>query len=343
MAKQRLILLFDGTWNDPEDQTNVFRIARHIRNSDGAIRQRFYYDPGVGTERFNKFMGGAFGFGLNRNIRQGYEWLAEQYVEGDEIWMFGFSRGAYTARSLAGLIRKCGLLHVHTPTLVKRAFEVYRDKSAKPDEARCASFRSTYSREPRIHFLGVWDTVGSLGMPKVVEHASAYTWHDTELSSWVDRAYHAMALDEHRAMYEVPLWVTDDGRMKPRNLDVEQRWFIGAHANVGGGYGSDDPLPDPSLAWMMRKAADAGLKLDAFTPRGTPWLARPTDSYRNFVGGLYPVIKGRYHRKFNTGYGGKPAVNVTVDESVWKRWMECDEYRPKTLVDAGIRPPMEME
>ena len=118
MTKQRLIVLFDGTWNDPEDQTNVYRISRLIRHYDGDVRQRFFYDPGVGTSKWDHFRGGIFGFGLSKNLRQGYEWLAKRHTDGDEIWVFGFSRGAYTARSLVGLIRKCGLLHVVTPSLL---------------------------------------------------------------------------------------------------------------------------------------------------------------------------------------------------------------------------------
>ncbi|GAB2714828.1 DUF2235 domain-containing protein [Halomonas garicola] len=260
MTKQRLILFFDGTWNDPQDRTNVFRLAQHIHEYDGDIRQRFFYDPGVGNGKFVRLAGGAFGYGLSKNLRQGYDWLARRYAEGDDIWIFGFSRGAYTARSLAGLIRKCGLLRIVTPGLLDRAEEIYRDKKLKPDDEPCDIFKRHYGRTPRIHFIGVWDTVGALGVPGTrFTEQRKYSWHDTELSSIVDYAYHAVALDEHRAAYEVPLWVSRDGRKKPGNREVEQRWFIGAHANVGGGYG-DDPLADIPLQWMSEKASDAGLK-----------------------------------------------------------------------------------
>jgi uncharacterized protein (DUF2235 family) len=105
-----LTLLFDGTWNDPQDRTNVFRLctspADHAKDRG---RQRFFYDPGVGTNRLTRLRGGLFGYGLSRHLRKGYDWLARHYAQGDRIFIFGFSRGAYTARSLVGLIRKCGL------------------------------------------------------------------------------------------------------------------------------------------------------------------------------------------------------------------------------------------
>lgn len=347
MAKQRLILLFDGTWNDPEDQTNVFRIAGRIVEHDGETRQRFYYDPGVGTSRMDRFRGGVFGYGLSENLLQGYEWLAKRYTQGDEIWIFGFSRGAYTARSLVGLIRKCGLLRIVSPSLLVRAERLYRDKALGPDSDECTAFKKSYSREPRVHFIGVWDTVGALGVPgtSFSEHGK-FSWHDTELSSIVNHAYHAVALDEHRAAYDVPLWVTDNGEKKPANLEVEQRWFIGAHANVGGGYGATDLLADIPLAWMMEKAAKAGLKLESFEAPAQAWETAPRDSFKEFLKSIYAWYRrikapgdGRHFRTLDRGQCGKPAVNVSVDPSVWMRWKAKPDYRPRTLTDAGKVPP----
>ncbi|WP_373187771.1 DUF2235 domain-containing protein [Halopseudomonas sp.] len=346
---QRLILLFDGTWNDPEDQTNVYRITRRIQDCDGATRQHFFYDPGVGTSKLQRFSGGVFGYGLSTNLLEGYEWLARRYREGEEIWIFGFSRGAYTARSLVGLIRKCGLLHIVTPCLLEKAESIYRNDDLAPDSEVCRAFRKTYSRTPRIHFIGVWDTVGALGVPgTVISERGKYAWHDTELSSIVDRAYHAVALDEHRATYDVPLWTSEDGRQKPSNLEVEQRWFIGAHANVGGGYGSADLLPDISLQWMMGKAEKAGLKLEPFTAAGDAWKTEPRDSFKEFLRGAYAWFQGlrsdegdgRFSRRYSSGLNGLPAVNISVDESVWKRWRDAQlDYRPRTLTDASRIPP----
>lgn len=347
MARQRLILLFDGTWNDPEDGTNVYRLSRLLQDYDGSMRQRFYYSPGVGTSKWERFRGGTFGYGLSRNLLDGYDWLARRYCEGDEIWVFGFSRGAYTARSLVGLIRKCGLLHVVTPALLDKAEKLYRDKKAHPDGEACRAFRDSYSLEPRIHFIGVWDTVGALGIPgTMLSELGKYSWHDTELSSIVDHAYHAAALDEHREAYDVALWTSQDGQQKERNLDVEQRWFIGAHANVGGGYGMDDHLADLPLQWMLEKAMAAGLKLDSFVPAEQAWQTDPRDSYATFLKGAYAKYKdfrgrgeGRHYRDFSHGLNQVSAVNVTVDASVWSRWQSvAPEYRPQTLVRAGQKP-----
>jgi len=348
MKKQRLILLFDGTWNDPEDQTNVFRLAGRICEHDGEMRQRFYYDTGVGTGKFDRFTGGVFGSGLSENLLQGYEWLAKRFSHEDEIWVFGFSRGAYTARSLVGLIRKCGLLRIVTPGLLEKAERIYRDKSLAPESDECRDFRSKYSRETRVRFIGVWDTVGALGIPgtAISEHGK-YSWHDTELSSIVDYAYHAVALDEHRAAYNAALWVSDDGNQKLSNLNVEQRWFIGAHANVGGGYGSEDVLADIPFDWMLKQATLVGLKIHGFTPADEAWKRKPRDSFKEFLKGFYKIFRkfavggdGRFFRNFSKSANGKLAVNVSVDESVWKRWADPEQdYRPHTLINADQRPP----
>lgn len=350
MEKQRLILLFDGTWNDPTNQTNVYRIAGHILEYDESVRQKFFYDPGVGTGNLDQLRGGVFGYGLSKNLIQGYEWLAKRYTDLDEIWVFGYSRGAYTARSLVGLIRKCGLLRIVTPKLLEEAENIYRDKKLHPDSEQCREFRLNYGRDaepPRIRFIGVWDTVGALGIPGTnISESGRYAWHDTTLSSHTDYAYQAVALDEHRFAYDVSLWTSDDGLKKPKNIEVEQRWFIGAHSNVGGGNGSSDLLADISLQWMMEKASSAGLKMRNFTARNDAWKSNPTDSYKNFVKGVYAIFRsiktfgnGRHYRSFKTGKDGKPAVNVTVDQSVWLKWKDEVHYRPRTLLNAGLGVP----
>jgi uncharacterized protein (DUF2235 family) len=348
MNKQRLIVLFDGTWNDPEDRTNVYKLTRSIHDYDGEVRQRFFYDPGVGTTKFSHFRGGVSGWGLSKNLMQGYEWLVKRYSEGDEIWVFGFSRGAYTARSMVGMIRKCGLLHISTPRLLAEAEKLYRDKNFAPDCKKCNDFRQAFSREVKIHFIGVWDTVGALGIPgTVLSERGKYSWHDTELSKIVERAYQAVALDEHRAVYNVSLWTHESGKPKPEQLSVEQRWFIGAHANVGGGYG-EDPLADLSLVWMQRKANDAGLKMQMYHADETAWQSAPHDSFKEFLKGFYAFFRGlgkrgdgRFYRKFSADEKGNLAVNVTVDPSVWQRWQGVVHYRPPTLTNAGQMPPLQ--
>jgi len=324
---RKLAVLFDGTWNTIKDRTNVIRLAELIAatSRDGSEQIPPFYDKGVGTHALDRLSGGVFGYGLSENIRDGYRWLADHFQPGDELFLFGFSRGAYTARSLAGLIRKCGILHSADMSLIHQAYDLYRDKDIHPDSPEATAFRASFAQETRIRFIGVWDTVGSLGIPAtgVPFSRDFYEWHDTELSKIVDYAYHALALDEHRKDFAPAVWTL----RKPENIDVEQRWFVGAHSNVGGGY-RNDPLPNLALAWLQQKAKDAGLgfKVDVAV-NNQDALATINDSYSEFMFGLYKRFKGgkRHYRTFGRG------VNETVDESVWKRWEALPDYRPPTV------------
>lgn len=328
---RNLILLFDGTWNNEKSRTSVVRMREAIASTgENDPGQPMMYDTGVGTHWYDRFSGAAFGRGLSENIRQGHRWLARNHREGDEIYVFGFSRGAYTARSLVGLIRKCGILRSDGESLVEEAYDLYRDKDVAPDDERAAAFRAGHSHVVRVKFIGVWDTVGALGVP--VSHvpfsSDYYRWHDTDLSKIVDYAYHAIAVDENRKDYDVAVWT----KVKPENKEVEQRWFVGAHANVGGGY-PGDPLLNLPLRWMQDKAGAAGLKLRAKAKTGPlDHLAGINDSFRDFMHGAYRLVKNRYWRTFGRG------VSESVDESVWRRWKEKAEYRPETLVRHPDRP-----
>ena len=323
---RKLAVLFDGTWNTIKDRTNVVRLAELLATgSDGGEQPKPFYDPGVGVHALDRLSGGMFGFGLSKNIRDGYRWLAGNFRPGDELFLFGFSRGAYTARSLAGLIRKCGILRTADKGLIQQAYDLYRDKDIHPDNPEATAFRASFAQETRIRFIGVWDTVGSLGIPAtgVPFSRDFYQWHDTELSKIVDYAYHALAIDEHRKDFAPALWTL----RKPQNIDVEQRWFIGAHSNVGGGY-RNDPLPNLALAWLQQKAKTAGLVFKADVVVDDQYaLADINDSYSEFMSGLYKLFKRgqRHYRAFGRG------VNETVDDSAWMRWEARPDYRPPTL------------
>lgn len=354
-TKQKLILLFDGTWNDPQSRTNVYRMAKSIKHFDEkGVRQKFFYSPGVGTKRNEKIRGGATGYGLTQILFDAYDWLCRNYTAHTEIFVFGFSRGAFTARSFGGLIRKCGVLWITTPVLLNNAREVYMKENVHPDDNLCKNFRLHFSQEAEIHFMGVWDTVGALGIPRTTfTESEKYKWHDTNLTSIVKHAYHAMALDEHRKAYDITFWTSQDGSKKPSQKEVEQRWFIGAHANVGGGYDLErfendyDPLAKLSFDWIAEKAVKAGLELKHFEKAPDHAIeSTHVDSYRDFMRGVYRAFrwvktfgKGRYFRKFDRGPEDIKAVNVTVDGSVWKRWNADPDYRPPTLVNAHLEPP----
>jgi uncharacterized protein (DUF2235 family) len=349
MATRRLVLLFDGTWNKPESNTSVERLRQLIAPHDAAgIEQLVNYLPGVGVSRgLTHLLGGAFGYGLSDNVIEGYRWLCAVWQPGDDIYLFGFSRGAYTARSLGGMIRKCGLLRRGADDSVAKAdisgaYDFYRDMGTKPDDPAAVAFRASHSTEIEIHFVGVWDTVGSLGIPDTASwfpYARArYQFHDTELSKIVKYAYQALALDEHRADFAPAVWTRNPYTVKPgetltskklEQIDIEQRWFIGSHSEAGR---KPDPLPDLPLAWMQRKAIAAGLACsELIAPAIDADMGMPRNSFAEFMYGIYKVFKPPFDRMLGTG------VNEKVDASVWQRWLADAGYRSPSLVQALAR------
>lgn len=336
---RRLILCFDGTWNTVKDHTNVSRIHAAIAalpDGQGGDSQIKYYDEGVGTYWYDKIRGGMLGYGLSKNVIQGYKWLIQHYQEGSEIYLFGFSRGAFTARSLAGLIGRCNIAYLpqgvnnseleeRVKRLAEEAYDIYRE-SKEPDDASRAFVKDKAHFGVRIKFIGVWDTVGALGVPLVGLNILE-RFHDTKLGAHVDNAYHALAVDEHRKDYATALWTANPG-----NAKLEQRWFPGAHANVGGGY-EDDLLPDPPLKWIAERARDCGLVVsdDVMRLDGNEYRAPVRDSYREFMYGAYRMVKfgRRHYRTIGT------TINEVVDETVYKKWAADPEYRPLNLAHAG--------
>lgn len=407
-AIRRLVACFDGTWNTERSNTNVSRLFRQIADENsGSREQRRFYDEGVGTRWGERVRGGALGIGLDRNIRQGFAWLGSQFalaaseskdeegfLVGPDIYLFGFSRGAFTARSLGGLINYLGLPKIgslkapdpnadtHEDPAVLRAWDLYaarptsadreQAKGKTPDDplvkriaqhdAEVAAFRTTNGYHPvRIHFLGVWDTVGALGIPRLFDNISffrpstKYRFHDTRLGACVRFAFHAVAIDEQRESYCVTLWTGKESKTE----EVEQRWFPGAHADVGGGY-EDDLLPDPPLAWLASKAAEKGLHfindrelLDpatnlpyfsidrppaAFALDGREYLSPVHDSYAEFMGGLYRVLRsipGAGGRAFRRMLVLEDGISQTVDSVANKKLAADASYRPPNLAQAG--------
>ena len=338
---RRLVLCLDGTWNTYKDQTNVSRLHAIIPNipddSSADQIQIKYYDEGVGTGQNDRIRGGAFGGGLAENIRQAYAWLSENYKKGSDVFIFGFSRGAYTARSLAGLISKCGIPNNENrrdrADQVKLAYKVYRDKSIKNKDDAAKALGSEFV-SINIKFLGVWDTVGSLGVPTF---NIAEKFHDTDLCENVENAYHAIAIDEHRKAYDVVLWTR-----KHAHTNMEQRWFPGAHANVGGGY-DEDLLPDLSLRWMIDKAHACGIHLGIrngipLTPDyvlpldGSEFRSAVRDSFREFAFGIYSLIRigQRHYRSIGN------TINESIDESAFIKWRNDSSYRPANLAHTSV-------
>lgn len=293
---RNLVFCFDGTWNkiDSIYPTNVTRIAQSVsRTSADGRPQIVYYDQGVGTDWYDHLLGGIFGMGLTENITDAYHWLVLNYEPGDHIYVFGFSRGAFTARSFVGLMRNCGIMSRRSLTSIAAAVKLYRDRSddATPSSERARQFRLEHcpglclpgDRDWRnvarpgadganaidlsIRYLGVWDTVGALGIP---QHLTALTFanrkwrfHDTQLSAFVERARHAVSADERRRTFEPALWTNLDdlNAARPGPPMYEQLIFPGTHGGVGGG-GPVRGLSDAGLAWIFRGAKEQGLAFD---------------------------------------------------------------------------------
>lgn len=260
----RIAYFCDGTWNDPANNTNVFQLSTATPQIAG--EQDSSYDSGVGTggDPIDKLLGGALGAGLVVKIKAGYTQIAHVYEAGDDIFLFGFSRGAFTARSLAGMIAICGLPTENVDEeCVDSAFEAYRNQA---DRQMLLDSLKEYSMEDaKIKMLGVWDTVGSLGIPAAWGGIDAiqYGFLDTSLHPDVLDAYQALAIDEQRAQFPPTLW---NGPFASSQT-VEQVWFCGVHCDVGGGYSSSTEdnntlLSDITLGWMAGKAQALGLVID---------------------------------------------------------------------------------
>ncbi len=266
---KRLVICCDGTWNRPDSAnvTNIEKIARTVQTdltATGGVQQLVFYLRGVGGAGYktDRLLGGAFGFGLFDNVLAGYRFLALNYEDGDEIFIFGFSRGAYTARSLAGMVSKVGLLTRRALIDEKLPEAVARYKQVDPSGGKTgqspAEFKHDYCHaDTPIHFLGVFDTVGALGVPGAI--SKGHQFHDVRLGASVKCARQALAADEPRMKFEPCLWeVGDCGQDDPR---VKQVWFEGCHSDVGGGY-AESGLSDTALLWMLSEANKHGLAFD---------------------------------------------------------------------------------
>lgn len=349
MAKinKRIITCSDGTWNKPGDveegvnlRTNVQKIFEAICNEDGeGVKQIKYYDQGVGStgSKLRRIIDGATGYGLDENILDAYKFIIWNYEQGDEIYLFGFSRGAYTARSLAGMIRKVGLVKNNDLNLIKQAYDLYRNTKIKPDDALAVSFRQRNSQpEPAAHvkFIGVWDTVGSLGIPfMVMQNKKKYQFHDTTLSSAIDFAYHALAVDEQRKNFIPTLWkqsANADGRVVKQVL--EQRWFPGVHSNIGGGYPTMG-ISDIALRWLINKAKNTGLAFEqAYIDDRAKIQPNIADEVYNSNKLPFSLL-GNYVRPVLQGMGD----GEIIDESVFQR-MALD-FSPKPAYKPGNIQP----
>jgi uncharacterized protein (DUF2235 family) len=357
-ASKNIAVFCDGTWQqiDQVIPTNVSLLARCVEPFDAnGIPQVVRYDSGVGVGSGTlagqtKFFGGVFGQGLEQKIMEAYEFLCLNYVPGDNIYIFGFSRGAYTARSLAGLLNLVWILKRDHVDKAAAAQEIYHDPNRKAP-GKGQSLVSGYAQEfkkqychlgpAEIKYLGVWDTVGELGIPATLPLATQidakYRFLDTNLSPLTKAARHAVAIDEQRDAYKPTLWnnidalneaIGDDKKLYA-DRSYQQRWFPGHHSGVGGGQ-ADAGLSLSALRWIAEGAVGQGLVLNAPTLQAYHDTENPTAPFVvdppsldnfivNHVGGISNRLPG-------------PALIDEVSEAAIIRWRRMKPpYRPMTL------------
>lgn len=293
ITKKKLVFCFDGTSNvlDAENPTNVVLTASGVAHYDkNGGQQLVYYDQGVGTAKGQALTGGAFGLGLYANVLEAYSFLIFNYEPGDEIYVFGFSRGAYTARSFVGFIRTAGVLQRRHADKIGRMRWLYQEGRNAPNaDLELMGLRLDYGREIcvdevedrfkcerlsgyspgkhpllNIQYVGVWDTVKTLGFLRT----NKYAFHDDRLDSLVKSARHAISVDERRKKFDVTRWDNIDELNSNLGLKVDdperpyqQMWFPGTHGGVGGG-GDIRGLSDAALHWVWDGAKLAGLAFD---------------------------------------------------------------------------------
>ena len=363
-----IIAIFcDGTWNsfDNPDQTHVARFSQACAET---VDQMPMYFQGVGTGEgmisdmgrwLSKVGGGVFGWGLTRNLKAAYHEVCKCYEPGDKIMVFGFSRGAYTARSLVGMIRKCGILSDPTAQNLRRAVRLYRRRGSEntPDKPHIWAERRALSPQfatspkdvirradgsalVRVSYVGVWDTVGALGVPRSVLGPIAslwnrrYSFHDTSLSGLVEQARHAVALDERRVLFEPCLWDNLETSQAGPGLNFgdqsetrryQQKWFVGNHGIVGGSV-APMGLAMASLVWIWQGAEDAGLRLKPDTRLFETSVDMATDApelYR--VTWLFKLA--RWLVRWRKG----PTRSQDLHDTARLRATVLPSYRPRSL------------
>lgn len=363
---KRIVICCDGTWKrlDERYPTNVVRIAQAVTpvGRDG-VAQVVYHLDGVGSGRgtgrlargIDRALGGMFGQGLMATVEEAYRFLVFNHAPGDEIYLFGFSRGAYMARSLAGLIRNCGILARGNAALIPKALTLYqtRTEKAHPDSVEACAFRARHGQpvwtsptdamwRTRLHgtpgarldlrYLGIWDTVGALGVPRDFRLAPllnrSLRFHDTRLSKGVGAARHAVAIDERRRSFPPTLWDNLDAlNAETGDSRYLQRWFPGDHSSVGGG-GEVTALSHDALLWIAEGAAAVGLGLDAAAMEG--WRRG-----RDCMGPLRATRRdaGLVDRALALAPSerGGPANVADLAEATVRRWHRDPAYRPGAL------------
>ena len=358
---KNIVVLSDGTGQEGGQghDTNVYKLMRMLE--DRTERQIVFYDQGIGTDA-RVVSGNVGGAGFSENLLQCYHFIYENYNAGDKIYLFGFSRGAATVRSLANFIHYFGVLPKSRPELIEQAYDLYKigyehTSSTDSDEAPPSSMQGLLDLRDRlvtraplnekamdfihahpnqwasIEFLGVWDTVPALGLPAAVIDTFVnfvpgwkHRFHDFTLHPSVKNAYHALSIDDDRKWFHPTIWDSFDKDYQK----VEQVWFSGSHTDVGGGF-SEAGLSDIALEWMTQKAVTHGLKLYLRSIKYWNFCIAPdaTDLYhppRAGAGRVYPYKQREWPKRVQDTFG-----MPTIHQSVLDRVERDDSYRPWIL------------
>jgi uncharacterized protein (DUF2235 family) len=358
---KNIIICLDGTGNEFGDaNSNVIKMYSAIQLREG--NQVSYYHPGLGTRGapnaltklakwWTKVLGLAFGYGLADNLAAAYSFLMNEYRTGDRVFIFGFSRGAYTARALCGMLRMFGLLRQHQEVLIPYMIRMMRNWNDQQVFRIAGQFKKTFSRECKPHFVGLWDTVSSVGWiynPVKVP----YTAKNKDIA--IGR--HAVAIDERRCFYRQNLWNTADA-----GQDIQQFWFAGVHSDIGGGYEEKESgLSKITLQWMIEEARQAGLLFDDFKVQrilgqtdsrftSPDAAADPHKSLHGFWWLLefwprrYAVRSrgpdGQWRRRWKLPMGESRYIRPgsAIHESVYERMRRLPAYRPRNLPENQIQ------
>src|SRR5258707_60957 len=282
---KNIVICCDGTGNEfGRHNSNVIKLYKTLVCDDTQVA---YYHPGLGTmgarnalswigKTWTRLIGLAFGYGISDNVADAYQFLMRNFQADDRIYIFGFSRGAYTARALSGILHLAGLLGESNDALLPYAIRMVKQKQI--DFEVIADFKKTFSRDCKPHFLGLWDTVSSVGWLYNAVHFPFTTTRNPDLHI----VRHAVSVDERRAFFRQNLF----GAPQHPGQDVRELWFAGVHSDVGGSYDeSESQLSQIALRWMLCEAELAGLRLDG--PRvseilgGVPPYVAPDYATRN--------------------------------------------------------------
>lgn len=353
-TRKNIILCCDGTNNQfGKYNTNVVRLFQCLDRSPQA-GQVAYYDPGIGTlaapgmwtrigKNVSRVIEMAFGVGIIPKIESALSFLMQQYEPGDTVFIFGFSRGAYTARALAGVLHKCGLPEDGADNLLPYFMQMFQNTSPG-DKSVVEDFKTTFGRPCHVHFLGLWDTVSTIGWIYNPKHFP-YTSNNPNVSI----VRHAVSLDERRCFYRSNLWDRRDrdqaaNAPKSPEQDVFQAWFPGVHSDVGGGYGDDrSAIWKISFDWMVREAAKAGVRfdnnrvrevLDLTPPTGPDWYK--TDIHTSLHGAWWLL---EFLPKKYWDYAARPPHYRFQFPMGRPRYVEKDQWLHRSIIDRMLAKP----